>query len=231
MEVAKKSPELLVLRIEANESLANAIRRSVAEVPTLAIDGVEIFKNDSALYDEMLALRLGLVPLKTEKGMTKKTKIDLKLSKTGPCTVYASDLDGNAEVVYGKIPIVLLAEGQKLELVATAVLGKGIEHAKSIPGLCYYRHILDVKSSPEIDKIVESSKGLIKPERKGSKWICDLNEAEVVEIEKLDKEAVKPSEEMLFVIESYGQMDAKDILIKAVDALEENLDEFEKNIK
>ncbi len=231
MELVKKTPELLVLRIDANESLANAIRRSVAEVPTLAIDEIEIFKNDSALYDEMLALRLGLVPLKTEKGMTKKTKIDLKLSKTGPCIVYASDLDGNAEVVYEKIPIVILGEGHKLELVATAALGKGINHAKFTPGLCYYRHLLDVKSSPEIDKVIENSKGLIKPEKKGSKWLCDLNEAEVDEIEKLEKDSVKPSEEMLLVIESYGSMDAKDILIKAVDALGDNLDEFEKNIK
>lgn len=231
MELVKKSPELIVLRIDANESLANAIRRSVAEVPTLAIDEVEIFKNDSALYDEMLALRLGLVPLKTEKGMTKKTKIDLKLSKTGPCTVYSSDLNGNAEVVYEKIPLVILGEGHKLELVATAVLGKGINHAKFIPGLCYYRHLLEVKSSPEIDKIVESSRGLIKPEKKGSKWICDISEAEANEIEKLEKDSAKPSEEMLIIIESYGSMEAKDILVKAVDALEENLDNFEKNIK
>lgn len=231
MEVIKKTPELLVLRMDANESLANAIRRSVSEVPTLAIDEIEIFKNDSALYDEMLALRLGLVPLKTEKGMTKKTKIDLKLSKTGPCTVYASDLDGNAEVVHGKIPIVILGDGQKLELVATAALGKGIEHAKFVPGLCYYRHLLEVKPSPEADKIIESSRGLIKPEKKGSKWICDLNEAEVDQIGELEKESVSPADEMLLIIESYGNMDAKDILIKAVGALEENLDEFEKNLK
>ncbi|MEM4259354.1 MAG: DNA-directed RNA polymerase subunit D [Candidatus Pacearchaeota archaeon] len=231
MELVKKMPELLVLRIDANESLANAIRRSVAEVPTLAIDEIEVFKNDSVLYDEMLALRLGLIPLKTEKGMTKKTKIDLKLSKTGPCTVYSSDLNGNAEVVYDNIPIVILGEGQKLELVATAVLGKGIEHAKFIPGLCYYRHLLEIKSSPEIDKIIENSKGLIKPEKKGSKWICDINEAEIDEIEKLEKDSVKTSDEMLLIIESYGSMDAKDILTKAIAALEENLEEFEKNIK
>jgi len=231
MEVVKKSPELLVLRIDANESLANSIRRSVSEVPTLAIDEVEIFKNDSALYDEMLALRIGLIPLKTEKGMTKKTKIDLKLSKTGPCTVYAADLDGNAEVVHPKIPIVILGEGHKLELVATAVLGRGIDHAKFIPGLCYYHHLLEVKSSSEIDSIVQGSKGLVKPEKKGSKWICDLNEAEVDQIEKLEKESVKLSEEMLLVIESYGNMDAKDILTKAIDALSDNLDEFEKSLK
>lgn len=232
METIKKSPELLVLRMDANESLANAIRRSVAEVPTLAIDEVEFFKNDSALYDEMLALRIGLVPLKTEKGMTKKTKIDLKLSKTGPCTVYSDDLDGNAEVVHKKIPLTILSEGHKLELVATATLGRGIEHAKFTPGLCYYRHLLEVKSSPNADKIIEGSKfALIKPEKKGSKWICDLNEAEADQIEKMEKDSVSQSEEMLLVIESYGSMDAKDILTKAIEALEENLGAFEKEIK
>src|SRR3990172_880944 len=230
MELVKKTPELLVIRIDANESLANAIRRSVSEVPTLAIDEVEIFKNDSALYDEMLSLRLGLIPLKTEKGMTKKTKIDLKLSKTGPCTVYASDLDGNAEVVHGNIPIDILGEGHKLELVATAALGRGIDHAKYTPGLCYYRHLVEVKSSSNIESLIKNSKGLIAPEKKGSKWLCDLNESEVDQIENMEKGAVSQSEEMLFVIESYGSMDAKDILAKAVEALSENLDEFEKNI-
>ncbi len=141
--------------MQVSESLANAIRRSTAEVPTLAIDEVEIFKNDSALYDEMLAHRLGLVPLKTEKSMNAKTKIDLKLSKVGPCTVYSGDLTGSAEVVYGKIPLTILGEGHKLELVGTAILGKGIEHAKYIPGLAYYRHLINVKSSSEADKIIE----------------------------------------------------------------------------
>lgn len=231
MEAVKKTPELLVLRMEANEPLANALRRSVAEVPSLAIDEVEIFKNDSPLYDEIIAHRLGLVPLKTEKGMTKKTKVSLKLSKTGPCTVYSSDLDGNAEVVFPKIPIVLLGEGHKLELVATAALGKGTEHAKFTPGLCYYRHLLEVKSSPEADKIVETSKGFIKPEKKGNKWLCDITDGEADTIRKFDKEAVSQSGEILFIIESYGMMDAKDILAKAAEALFDNLDEFEKAIK
>jgi DNA-directed RNA polymerase subunit D len=231
METIQKTPELLVLRIDANESLANAIRRSISEVPTLAIDEVEIFRNDSALYDEVLALRFGLVPLKTEKSMSSKTKIDIKLSKTGPCTVYSGDLKGDAEVIYEKIPITLLNDGQKLELVATAILGRGIEHAKFIPGLCYYRHILEVKSSTEIDKIVQGSKSIIKPEKKGSKWICDLNESEVEEITKIDKDAVATANELLFFVESYGSMEAKDIFTKAIDALSENLDEFEKSIK
>ena len=47
--------------------LANAIRRSILEVSVMAIDEVEIVKNDSALYDEILAQRIGLIPIKTEK--------------------------------------------------------------------------------------------------------------------------------------------------------------------
>ena len=105
-----------------------------------------------------------------------KTKIDLKLSKTGPCTVYSSDIKGNADVVYGQIPITMLGGGQKLELAAVAILGKGLEHAKYTPGLAYYRHMLEVNSTPEIDKIVQEAKGLIKPEKKGSKWIYHILE-------------------------------------------------------
>ncbi|MBX4212116.1 DNA-directed RNA polymerase subunit D [Candidatus Pacearchaeota archaeon] len=231
MELVEENPGKVVLKMEANEPLANALRRSVAEVPTLAIDEVEIFKNDSALYDEVLAHRLGLVPLKTEKGMSAKTKIDLKLSKKGPATVYAEDLDGSADIVYGKIPLTILTEDKHIELVATASLGKGIDHAKYMPGLCYYRHVLEIKSTPEIDKIVQKSKGLIKAEKKGAKWFCDLREADVDEIVKLDAEAVKDAQEILFVIESFGSMPAKDILAKAVTALSENLEEFEKAIK
>ena len=74
METVQNTSGKLIMRIPANEPLANAIRRSVSEVPTLAIDEVEIFKNDSALYDEVLAHRFGLVPLKMEKSMNSKTK-------------------------------------------------------------------------------------------------------------------------------------------------------------
>ncbi len=230
MTIVHNTPEKIVIRIEANESLANAIRRSIGEVPILAIDEVEIFKNDSALYDEVLAHRLGLIPLKMGKNITDKSKIEFKLVKKGPCTVYAEDLDGNAEVVFGKIPITILNEDSKLELTASAKLGKGIEHAKYLSGLCYYRHLLEVNSSPKIDSILENSKGLIRSEKKSGKWICDLNDSAIQEIKEIDKNAIKDSSEIIFVIESFDNIPAKDILVKAIEALEDNLDEFEKQI-
>jgi len=231
MQTIENTKEKLILRMDANEPLANAIRRSISEVPTLAIDEVEIYKNDSALYDEMLAHRLGLIPLKTEKSMSEKTRIDFKLSKKGPCVVYAEDLQGPIEVINGKTPLTILGENHKVELVATATLGVGVEHAKHIPGLCYYRHIKEVKSSPKNDKIVEKSKGLIKVEKKGTKWLCDPNDAEIEEITSSDKNAIADSNEMLFVIESFGNMPAKEILQQAGKILEANLSKFEKEIK
>jgi len=232
MEIITNTPEKLVLKLDIKEGLANSIRRSVSEIPALAIDEVEIFKNDSALYDEMLSHRLGLVPLKTERNMNEKTKIDLKLSKVGPCTVYSGDLDGNADVIYDKIPLTILGEGHKLELVATAVLGRGIEHAKYVPGIAYYRHVQEIKSGKEIDNIVQSAKhGLIKTEKKGNKWVCDLNDSVVNEISGIDKDAVNETNELIFVVESYGGMSAKDIFINSIEVLKSNLDEFEKALK
>jgi len=121
-------------------SLANAIRRSVLEIPVMAIDEVEISKNDSALFDEILAHRLGLIPIKTKKISSKEIKF--KLSEKGPKMVYSTDLKPNEDIIY-KMPIVLLEEGQEIQLVATAKFGKGIEHVKYSPGMIYYNYNID----------------------------------------------------------------------------------------
>src|SRR3989344_1445752 len=105
MDIISKTPEKMVFRTGMNYSLLNAIRRSVEEIPTLAIEDVEIFKNDSALYDEILAHRIGLVPLKTDSKMNSKTSVELSLKKAGPCTVYSGDFKGDAKIVYDAIPL------------------------------------------------------------------------------------------------------------------------------
>jgi len=47
--------------------LANALRRiMIAEVPTIAIEKVDMWQNTSIIPDESLAHRVGLIPIKAD---------------------------------------------------------------------------------------------------------------------------------------------------------------------
>ena len=148
-------------------SLANAIRRSINYIPILAIDELEISKNDSAVYDEILAHRVGLVPLKNEelkfsdecdckgKGCGKCT-IKLKLKAKGPKIVHSSELSPKTNSILD-IPITILDKNQELEFVAIARMGRGKEHAKHSPGILYYKYS-DDKLNPDVKKDDEDFK-------------------------------------------------------------------------
>ncbi len=142
----------------ASTAFANAFRRAmIGEVPTLAIEDIRIYDNTSALFDEMLAHRVGLIPLKTDLSSYSTQEncscggagcpactSTYTLSVEGPRTVMSSDLipqDPKAAPVYDNIPIVKLTKGQKLVIEAKAVLNNGRAHAKWQPTLvCGYKN-------------------------------------------------------------------------------------------
>jgi len=141
----------------ATSAFANAFRRSmIGEVPTLAIEDIRIYDNTSVLFDEILAHRLGLIPIKTDLSQyvpraecscggtgCPACTVTFTLSVEGPKVVTSGDLvsmDAKATPVYDNIPIVKLWEGQKVVLEATAEVNYGKEHAKWQPTLaCGYK--------------------------------------------------------------------------------------------
>ena len=151
----------------ASASFANAIRRIIiAEAPTMAIDDVMMFENTSMMFDEIIAHRLGLIPLVTdlesytlpeececesEFGCNRcRTSLTLDVEALEEAKVaYSGDLkpeDGTTKPANKKIPIVKLAPGQKLKFEAYAKLGKGLEHAKWQPvSACTYKFMPKIK--------------------------------------------------------------------------------------
>jgi len=63
----KKDNELIFMIKGINNAIANTIRRTIiSDVPTLAVDEINFVKNQGPLYDEILAHRIGLIPIKTD---------------------------------------------------------------------------------------------------------------------------------------------------------------------
>lgn len=243
--LSKKDEEVKFLLEGCSVPFANALRRTmISHVPTFAIEDVTFIGNDSVLYDEIIAHRLGLVPLHSDVGLDqgKKQTVTFTLQKEGPCTVYTSDLrttDKKVKPVYDTIPITLLGEGQKLVLEAEASVGIGAEHAKWQPtSVCVYKHLPDFKVSSKCD----GCKACVEQcPRKcltmaGAKPKMDNEEACSLCRTCMDvcpKEAVEVSpkrDTFLFTVESSGVMAAKDIIKSAAKILEEKNTEFAKGL-
>ena len=238
-------------------SYVNALRRTIIEeVPVMAIDEIEFRKNSSILYDEVIAHRMGLLPLKTDlksymlpeeckcegKGCNRcQLKLTLKSSKQG--MVYASELkskDPAVKPIYPDTPIVKLLKGQDLELEATAVLGKGKAHSKWAPGHVFYKNTAEIDISSKCDgcdKCVEAC----------PKTVLELkdNKASVIKDNLMDCHLclacqdicpqgairVNSGSDFIVTIESWGQLSLKEIISTASDILNQNLDELSKSLK
>ncbi len=160
IEILEKTPLSLKLYIEGiSLHVLNSIRRAVlAETPTMAIDYVIFLENSTAFYDEYVAHRLALIPLKSDDALLRykspeecaevgekhlfpadcfaRFELVAEGPEEGELTIYSRDLiptDPYVTPVYSDIPIVKLIRGQKIKLEAYARLGRGKEHIKWSP--------------------------------------------------------------------------------------------------
>ncbi len=235
MELIEKKSEKIQFTIEASSTLLNSIRRYINQIPVSAIDELEISKNDSPLYDETIAHRVGLIPIKNSAKEGEKVKLEVK--KEG--IVYSEDLKGNIEVAYKKIPITLLDKNQELAFTGILKKNKGTKHSKFSPGLMFYRDVFEVKIDKNCPKEVISfcPKNILK--LKDGKIIveedfkCDFCESCTDYCKKNGKEGIEiiPTKNLLVTIESFGQMNPSEIFQKAIETLKKDLSEFSKTLK
>ncbi len=236
-------------------ALANSFRRAMKSlVPTMAVDYVDFYMNTSFLYDEIIAHRLGLIPIKTDLerfNLPEKCvcngegcpncQVSFRLNVEGPKVVYSGDLisdDPEIRPVYDNIPIIELYEGQQLMIEAVARLGTGKEHSKFQPvSVCYYKIIPEIVIRDNCNgccACVEACpRNILKYDGK-IKVTNVLDCSMCMECVKVCEENavdVLETDNYLFVVEGTGALPVKTVMRKALEILMEKADEMNKIIE
>lgn len=235
-------------------AMANALRRVlISEIPKMAIDELIIYENTSALYDEQIALRMALIPIKADirvyyfpeecrcggKGCS-LCQVIFTLDEVGPKTVYSGDLkssDPEVKIVSPKIPIVKLKEGQRIRLEAIARLGTGKKHAKwQCAVACGYKNLPRISVSQECNLcercieacprgVLRESGGKIELFNPADCTMCKLC------VDSCEREALKlefDESKFVFQFESDGSMKTDEMVVEAVNILKDKVEELTK---
>ncbi|MCQ2972056.1 MAG: DNA-directed RNA polymerase subunit D [archaeon] len=195
IEVKKSSDDEIVFIVrDAEVPFINAIRRyAMVNVPKIAIEDVNIIRNDSAMFNEVLAHRLGLTPLVSdeeaiagllpmdeccgEDERCAKCSVAFEFNEVGPKLVYSKDLkssDSKIKPVYDAIPLVKLKEGEELNIIAYARIGYGKDHAKWMPTtVCAYKQYPEITFNDDVNIDYDCAdacpRGILKSDRRSKK--------------------------------------------------------------
>lgn len=252
IKIIEKSPGKLKFLLEdSSVAFANALRRVMkSEVPTMAIEYVDFEENTSGLFDEVMAHRLGLIPLTFDKKAysmkedckcggkgCSRCEITLVLEKQGPCIVRAGDFKSTADDVRptdSNIPIVELLEGQRLKLEAVAQLGVGVDHIKWQAAHVGYRYRPTVRLKQDASAkvmdlcpvhVFDKKDGKVRVVNESNCILC----MKCVEIDEANVTADDTA--FIFEVESVSGLNTKDIVEKALDILEERTSDFIDSVK
>lgn len=258
--LAQKEDFLKVLVEDTEPAYINALRRVlIADVPKMAIEDVEFhlgpiraedgkeYESVAPLFDEMIAHRLGLVPIPTDLGLYNRREdcptchgegcpsctIIYSLNKRGPGLVTSADMEPIGDTKLRPkdqgIPIVQLAEGQAILIYATAQLGTAKDHAKWQPthGVGY-AYLPTVKAGAKAVDTLDPAVPFC-----SAHMLTTALEEETVELpedcglcakfrEAFKVDSVKVSSDptrFVLQFETDGSIPAKEVLLKGLDIL------------
>jgi DNA-directed RNA polymerase subunit D len=232
-------------------AFANGVRRAIlADVPTLSIDSVRVIENSSVMFDEQIALRLGLVPLTTPDDYRPDDTVTLAIDVEGPATAYSGDLvtsDDQVQPADENVPIIDLKEGQRLELEADARLGVGKDHAKHQGGVAVgYRHLQRVEVVGETGEFEDDEsriiRGVIEEGAAAYAPDDDVEDGDLVPASAFDNDLSQryPGKDVdvedvpnafVFSVESDGSIPVEDLVLGAVGTLHARADELEEAVQ
>jgi DNA-directed RNA polymerase subunit D len=252
--ISRKKENLRFLLEGANPAFANALRRLMTgEIPNMSIDLVEFHDNTSALFDEIIAHRLGLLPLVFDPdkfNFTEECKCGGKgcpscqvffaLEKTGPATVYSSDLKASnrgVKPLSPDFPIVKLLKEQHIKLEATARLGRGKEHAKfQTANVAYsYLPLLEASRADDFKRIVSACPKGVLAVKNRKLVLADPYDCDVCKVcEDVGGGHIKITSDptkFVFRVESISGLEPDYIVKKAIEILQEKAKDFKDQLK
>ncbi len=248
VKILEKSEKRMKFIIEkSNPAFANALRRIMKlEIPTMAIEYVDFEENTSGMFDELIAHRLGLIPLafdknfyelKSESNSETKTEVTLVLEKDGPCIVKAGDMKSTDERVYPTekdIPIIELLEGQRLKFEAVAQLGFGKDHIKWQAANVGYKYKPIVKTSGADAKVADVCPVDVFEKKDGkARVVAEDNCILCMRCTEVGSGVNVSADDTSFVfdVESVSGLTTEEILEVALDTLEKRAVELGENVK
>jgi len=248
IEPGDRSARFLIRGV--SPAVANGIRRAmVADVPTFSIDTVRFVENSSVMFDEMIGLRLGLVPLTTPiDDFENGDVVTLALDVEGPATAYSGDLESADAMVQPadeNIPIIELKADQHLELEADAVLDSGKSHAKHQGGVSVgYRHLQRVEVVGDAGEFEEQDSNILRgviEEAAAEHADADAADGDLVTTDTFDNDLTTryPGKEVavhdvpnafVFHVETDGSFSAKELVLRAAETLGDRAAELESKV-
>ena len=133
------------------------------------------------------------------------------------------------------MPVTKLLSKQKLDVTMTAVMGQGKEHVKWSPGMAFFKNDAVLKvGKVDANMIIENCTDGVFVLKAGKLEVVQdkVYESNLLEhYASLDKGiSIEYNDNIIFNLESWGQLSWKEILTESADILVQKTEELEKLI-